>query len=118
MAITFYDIPSTFPNNVWSPNTWKARRVAYLISNRSEVLIFGTRRYCLNYKRIPYKTEWVEYPDIEPLCKRLGIAPTDKKKDGSGRRTNYSLPASTEPFQRAAYVSDSFAIAQVPRQGT
>ncbi|KAJ3486894.1 hypothetical protein NLJ89_g11766 [Agrocybe chaxingu] len=91
MTIIFYDIPSTFPNNVWSANTWKTR-------------------YCLNYKRIPYKTEWVEYPDIEPLCKRVGIAPTSKKEDGSGR-DHYTLPAIYDP-STGAYVSDSFAIAQ------
>ncbi|KAJ3517323.1 hypothetical protein NLJ89_g584 [Agrocybe chaxingu] len=91
MTIIFYDIPSSLPNNVWSPNTWKTR-------------------YCLNYKRIPYKTEWVEYPDIEPLCKRLGIAPTGKKEDGSGR-DHYTLPAIYDP-STGAYVSDSFAIAE------
>jgi len=28
-------------------------------------------RLALNYKRIPYKTEWVEYPDLEPKFKAL-----------------------------------------------
>ncbi|CAA7266718.1 unnamed protein product [Cyclocybe aegerita] len=91
MTIIFYDIPSTLPDNAWSPNTWKTR-------------------YCLNYKRVPYKTEWVEYPDIELLCKKLGIAPTSKKEDGSGR-DHYTLPAIHDPAT-GAYVSDSFAIAQ------
>ncbi|CAA7271308.1 unnamed protein product [Cyclocybe aegerita] len=67
-------------------------------------------RYCLNYKRIPYKTEWVEYPDIEPLCKKLGIAPTGQKEDGSGR-DHYTLPAIYDP-STGSYVSDSFAIAE------
>ena len=29
-------------------------------------------RYCLNIKGIPYKTVWVEYPDIEGVLKKLG----------------------------------------------
>ncbi|TFK37427.1 hypothetical protein BDQ12DRAFT_713521 [Crucibulum laeve] len=69
--ITFYDIPSALPGNAWSPNTWKTR-------------------YSLNYKEIPYKTEWVEYPDIESLCKKVGIPPTSKKKNGAD---HYTLPA-------------------------
>jgi len=36
-------------------------------------------RYCLNYKEIPYQTECVEFPDIAPLCKELGIPPTGIK---------------------------------------
>ncbi|KAL5504852.1 hypothetical protein ACEPAH_7515 [Sanghuangporus vaninii] len=69
--ITLYDIPSQLPDKVWSPNTFKSR-------------------ISLNYKGIPYKTEWVEYPDIESTLKQIGGAPTGKWSDG---RDYYSLPA-------------------------
>ena len=32
---------------------------------RNSHLLSHTIRYCLNIKGIPYKTVWVEYPDIE-----------------------------------------------------
>jgi len=51
----FYDIPSK-DGKPWSPNTYKTR-------------------FVLNYKRIPYTTEWIEYPDIAPKFKTLGMTP-------------------------------------------
>lgn len=62
----------------------------------------------MNYKGIPYRTEWVEYPDIEPLSKRLGIDPTGKKPDGS---PYYTLPAIHDPSTNT-YLADSFTIAE------
>ena len=59
-------------------------------------------------KGIPYKTEWVEFPDIEPLCKKLGIPPTSKKADGSDF---YTLPAIHDP-STGVYISDSVLIAE------
>ncbi|KAK1236021.1 hypothetical protein PQX77_000735 [Marasmius sp. AFHP31] len=72
-VIEFYDIPSKLPGIAWSPNTWKTR-------------------YCLNYKGLPYKTIWVEYPDIEATCKRLGVA--TYKRDGT---PYYTLPVIHDP---------------------
>ncbi|KAF6754986.1 hypothetical protein DFP72DRAFT_898179 [Ephemerocybe angulata] len=69
--ITLFDIPSTLPVNAWSVNTWKTR-------------------FTLNYKGIPYKTEWVEYPDIAAVLQKDNIGPTDTKRDGT---PYYSLPA-------------------------
>ncbi|KAF8965877.1 hypothetical protein BDZ97DRAFT_1658354 [Flammula alnicola] len=89
MTIIFYDIPSTVPGIAWSPNTWKVR-------------------YCLNFKGIPYKTEWVEYPDIAAHCKKLGIAPTRTNRDGS---PYYSLPAIHDP-STGVYMADSIPIAE------
>ncbi|KAJ7121542.1 hypothetical protein C8R44DRAFT_831646 [Mycena epipterygia] len=86
--IVFYDIPSTIPHKAWSPNTWKTR-------------------YALNYKGIPYKTVWVEYPEIEALSKELGAAPTTTKPDG---RPHYTLPMIQDP-STGAVVSDSTKIA-------
>lgn len=49
--LLLFDIPSK-EGRAWSPNVWKVRAV-------------------LNYKKIPYRTEWIEFPDIEPKMKEL-----------------------------------------------
>ncbi|KAI0036237.1 hypothetical protein K488DRAFT_67848 [Vararia minispora EC-137] len=60
--IVFYDVPrvpreGADPNNkAFSSNTWKTR-------------------YVLNMKGIPYKTRWIEYPDIADEMKRIGGEP-------------------------------------------
>jgi len=89
MTIIFYDIPSATPENAWSPNTWKAR-------------------FALNFKGVPYKTEWVEYPDIESHNIKLGIEPTSKKADG---RPHYTLPAIHDP-STGVYIAESLKIAE------
>ncbi|TFK34998.1 hypothetical protein BDQ12DRAFT_737857 [Crucibulum laeve] len=68
--IIFYDIPSTLPKIAWSLSTWRVR-------------------YCLNYKRLPYRTEWVEYPDVQSHCQSLGISPTSTRNG----QPFYTLPA-------------------------
>ena len=65
-------------------------------------------RAVLNYKGIPYRTKWVESPDIAPLSKKLGINPTGLKKDGSPL---YTLPAIHDP-STGTYIADSLAIAE------
>ncbi|RDB26472.1 Glutathione S-transferase-like protein ustS [Hypsizygus marmoreus] len=87
-VITFYDIPSTLPGKAWSANTWKTR-------------------YSLNFKGLPYKTVWVEYPDIAELSKKLGIAPTNEGPNGP----NYTLPAIYDPTTGTA-LAESIAIAE------
>ena len=62
----------------------------------------------LNYKGLPYKTEWVEYPDIAGLCKKLGASHTSYKPDGS---PHYTLPVIWDPNTNTA-VSDSIQIAR------
>lgn len=64
-------------------------------------------RIALNYKGIPYKTEWVEYPDIEEGIKKVGGAPTSKKADG---RDHYTLPA-IHDSSTGKTITDSMAIA-------
>ncbi|KII88641.1 hypothetical protein PLICRDRAFT_631738 [Plicaturopsis crispa FD-325 SS-3] len=87
-SITFYDIPSKAPINAWSPNTWKTR-------------------YSLNYKGIAYETVWVEYPDIEAVCKEIGAEPTTLKSDGS---PYYTLPV-IKDNATGVVVADSMKIA-------
>ncbi|OCH88479.1 hypothetical protein OBBRIDRAFT_758180 [Obba rivulosa] len=89
-VILFYDIPGNgTADKAWSPNTWKTR-------------------YTLNYKGIPYKTVWVEYPDIAGLCKEIGAAPTSYEPDGT---PSYTLPVIKDP-STGAVISDSAAIAR------
>ncbi|KAG2012970.1 hypothetical protein CC2G_009916 [Coprinopsis cinerea AmutBmut pab1-1] len=68
--IILYDLPSNLPTQAWSGNTWKAR-------------------FCLNYKGLPYKTEWVEYPDVPSIYKKHGISPVCSFGEGG---KYYSLP--------------------------
>lgn len=51
-----YDLPSKGDCKCWSPNTWKVRLP-------------------LNFKGIPYTTEWVEYPDIAGKFEGLSVWP-------------------------------------------
>lgn len=34
-------------------------------------------RLALEYKRLPYETQWVEVPDIATLCRNLGVKPNE-----------------------------------------
>ncbi|KAF8979309.1 hypothetical protein BDQ17DRAFT_1215757, partial [Cyathus striatus] len=87
--LTFYDIPSKVPGQAWSPTNWKVR-------------------FILNYKQLEYKTEWIEYPDIEAFCKQHGIPPTATKLDGTGY---YTLPAIHDE-KTGIYKADTIPIAQ------
>ncbi|KAJ7238512.1 hypothetical protein B0H12DRAFT_1253809 [Mycena haematopus] len=84
--ITLYDIASTHPGQAWSPSTAKAR-------------------YALNVKGIPHKTVFIEYLEIEPLCKKLGAKPTSQTSP------QYTLPVIYDPSTDTA-VSDSIEIAR------
>ncbi|THV04418.1 hypothetical protein K435DRAFT_961889 [Dendrothele bispora CBS 962.96] len=89
-VITFYDFASKKESKkAWNLNCWKTR-------------------YSLNYKGLPYKTTWLEYPDVEPILKAAGIAPTSTKPDGSPL---YTLPAIVDPNTGAA-IAESFVIAE------
>ncbi|KAF8604620.1 hypothetical protein BDV93DRAFT_440373 [Ceratobasidium sp. AG-I] len=82
--IIFFDILSKV--GPWSPNTWKTRQAA------------------LNYKRLPYRVEYVSYPDIESTFKKYGVPPT------SDQAPQYTLPSS-DPNGKPTYIADSFKIA-------
>lgn len=77
------------------------------LADRAESLSPSPFRLALDLKGIPYKTEWVEYPDIEPLCKRIGAPPTSKTDDG---RDHYTLPVIFDP-RTGKVISDSLFIA-------
>ncbi|CAE6422998.1 unnamed protein product [Rhizoctonia solani] len=87
--IVFYDILSE--HGYWSPNTYKTRLT-------------------LNYKRLPYRVEYVSYPDIAPKLKELGVRATNPTSF-----ITYTLPMiadpSSDPTGKPTYVVDSFDIA-------
>ncbi|KAF9443128.1 hypothetical protein P691DRAFT_779052 [Macrolepiota fuliginosa MF-IS2] len=87
MTIILYDIAAKGSIKTWSPNTWKAR-------------------YMLNYKGLSYKTLALEFPDIEPEYKKLGIPPSAKKADG---KLSYTSPAISDGDAR---ITESFRIAE------
>ncbi|KAK0184945.1 hypothetical protein F5146DRAFT_938041 [Armillaria mellea] len=89
-TIIFYDIPSKLPINACSPNTWKAR-------------------YALNFKGVPYRTEWIEFPDIEALYKKLGVPAGATLQDGV--TPYYYLPL-IHDLSTGIIISDSAAIAE------
>jgi len=80
--VILYDLPSK-QGHCWSYNPWKTRLV-------------------LNYKSIPYKTEWTEYPDLKPKFEKFGIPPNETG-------TAYSSPTIRLPD--GSYVMDSRRIA-------
>ncbi|RYN35847.1 hypothetical protein AA0112_g4820 [Alternaria arborescens] len=85
--VILFDLPSR-DGAAWSLNPWKTRMV-------------------LNYKKIDYTTEWVEYPDLAPKFKSLGIPPNPK--DAHGYFTDYSSPAIKHAD--GTYQMDSWPIA-------
>ncbi|KAI5834263.1 hypothetical protein K523DRAFT_348223 [Schizophyllum commune Tattone D] len=85
--IIFYDIPSD-KVGCWSPNTWKIR-------------------YALNFKGLPFRTDWVEYPDIEAKCKDIGAEPTGTRDD----KPLYTFPVIQDPHT-GKVVSDGPKIAR------
>ncbi|KAJ5422901.1 hypothetical protein N7445_011009 [Penicillium cf. griseofulvum] len=88
--ITFYDIALAPPvtKTACSPNPWKTR-------------------YALNFKKIPYKTNWVPLPSISSVRSALDIPASRKFADGS---PYYTLPVISDPAT-GRIVGDSFEIA-------
>ncbi|THH21272.1 hypothetical protein EW146_g252 [Bondarzewia mesenterica] len=88
--IILYDIPGTASKDKdWSPNVWKTR-------------------FVLNYKKLPHRTSWIEYPDIAALCAELNVPSSAIRRDGS---PYYTVPFIYDPLT-CTHVSDSLPIAQ------
>ncbi|KAG8962094.1 hypothetical protein FRC03_004577 [Tulasnella sp. 419] len=91
--LILYDIKSVLNPMPWSPNVWKTRLV-------------------LNYKKIPYRTVWLSYPEIEPTLKSLGFGPSAVNRHG---REFYTLPAIADPSKDGGpptKIVDSHSIAE------
>ncbi|KAK0185369.1 hypothetical protein F5146DRAFT_1105645 [Armillaria mellea] len=94
--IIFYDIPSKLAIDV-------------RLSSYASLTVSSLPRYALNYKGIPYCTEWVKYPDIEGLYKSFGMQDSATKKDCV--MPYYTLPVLCDP-SIGAIVSKSAAIVE------
>lgn len=87
--IILFDLPTKDDHpRCWSLNPWKAR-------------------LALNYKGVPYKTEWTEYPDIADKFKKFGIPKNDPNVNPNAE---FSCPAAR--FPDGSYVMDSRKIAE------
>ncbi|KAI9845942.1 MAG: hypothetical protein M1838_001491 [Thelocarpon superellum] len=86
--IVLYDLACT-KNVCFSPVVWRIRLM-------------------LNYKRIPYRTIFLEFPDIEPTLKGLGLVPGESV---SGHQIKYTVPA-IQHVPTNKYMMDSAPIAQ------
>lgn len=51
-------------------------------------------RFILNYKRLPYKTVWLEFPDVEATLRSINAPPSTVRPDG---RPVYTLPVIVDP---------------------
>ncbi|KAK4129679.1 hypothetical protein N657DRAFT_640345 [Parathielavia appendiculata] len=80
--IVLFDLASKEPRSCWSLNPWKTRML-------------------LNYKGLDYRTEWVEYPDIQPT-----LSP---HLPPNGIDVPYTIPTIRLPS--GTYVTDSRKIA-------
>ncbi|GAO19024.1 uncharacterized protein UV8b_01144 [Ustilaginoidea virens] len=89
-AITFYDIAQAPPveETCYAPNPWKTR-------------------FALNFKAVPYSTQWVGLLDIEKVRRQLGEPPCRQFADGSDF---YTLPV-VRDATTGATVGDSLDIA-------
>ncbi|KAL1857527.1 hypothetical protein Daus18300_010285 [Diaporthe australafricana] len=81
--IVLYDL-ACIKNVCFSPVVWRIRLM-------------------LNYKQIPYRTVFLEFPDIEPTLKGLGLVP------GEGAKDKYTVPA-IHHVPTNKYIMDSAAI--------
>ncbi|PVH77492.1 hypothetical protein DL98DRAFT_463673 [Cadophora sp. DSE1049] len=86
--IVLYDLACT-KNVCFSPVVWRIRMI-------------------LNYKQIPYKTIFLEFPDIEPTFKGLGIVPSESASAGP---IKYTVPA-IHHIPTNTHIMESLPIAQ------
>ncbi|THH07917.1 hypothetical protein EW145_g3058 [Phellinidium pouzarii] len=94
--ITLYDTPSS-QSNGWAPSIWRIRydwisRILTLANTDYKLLL----RLILNYKRLPYKTSWVEFPELDRTMRSIGAPVTSTRSDG---RSVYTLPVIVDPLR-------------------
>lgn len=86
--IVFYDIASGPPVRTFAPNPWKTR-------------------YALNFKKVAYRTEPIDMPDIASVRQKLGVPANRTLPDGSPYHT---LPLIHDQ-STGAFIGDTFEIA-------
>ncbi|KIJ68614.1 hypothetical protein HYDPIDRAFT_24874 [Hydnomerulius pinastri MD-312] len=69
--ITFFDLDGSSSKRPFSPMTWNTR-------------------FVLNYKQLPYRTEWVPFGDVAKILKENNVPPTMQRKPF------YTVPAITD----------------------
>ncbi|KAH6905067.1 hypothetical protein BKA70DRAFT_1506064 [Coprinopsis sp. MPI-PUGE-AT-0042] len=62
-AATLYDVRGS-TSQAWAPNVWRIR-------------------FILNYKRVPYRTVWLEINEVEAAMHRIGAPASGVRPDGS-----------------------------------
>jgi hypothetical protein len=88
-----------------------SRKPGQYLSNLSTTGTYLTAksfRLSLEFKRSAYTTAWVEYPNIERLCKEIGANATSYDPDGN---PHFTLPVIRDASTNAV-VSDSIEIAR------
>ncbi|KAI6163676.1 hypothetical protein EDD17DRAFT_429312 [Pisolithus thermaeus] len=88
IPLILYDIPSKLEGNYWCHSTARPR-------------------FVLGCKGLPFRVEWVEYPDIAPRMTEIG-ARQDKL---AGGKEMYTLPVLSDPNTNAL-ITDSWEIAE------
>jgi len=85
--ILFYDLSiqsSVRTNKCFAPNALYDH--PSFTKHITEVLNYdrtlSTVRYALNYKKLAYKTVWVQFHEIEDFAKKVGAQPTRTKPNG------------------------------------
>ncbi|EAU86550.2 hypothetical protein CC1G_07746 [Coprinopsis cinerea okayama7 len=72
--ITLFDVPRNTAHS-WAPNIWRIR-------------------FILNYKRLRYRTQWVEFQDVNATLYKMNAPPTGQSADG---QPIYTLPVLVDP---------------------
>ncbi|KAG8736523.1 hypothetical protein FRC10_009222 [Ceratobasidium sp. 414] len=103
--IVFYDIFSN--QGPWSPNTYKTRYGNYAICSHAALTNGVLIRLTLNYKRLPYRVEYVSLADVESKLKELVIA--DPSSEPGGTPTYV-----VESFDIAVYLDDKYPSPEYP----
>lgn len=70
--------------------------------------------YALNFTKTPYRTNWVQLPDVSTTRKKLGVPAVRKHPDGTDFLTLpilYDPTTTTSTEQEGTFVGDSFDIA-------
>jgi hypothetical protein len=65
----------------------------------------------LNYKEIPYTTEWIDLADIAPRLDSYGVKPNPPQTAGAAVGVRYTLPAIK--LSDNTFIMDSFKIATI-----
>ena len=74
--IILFDLPSR-AGKAWSLNPWKSKLLLPFKSGDPAMTMTDPTltpflaRLALNYKGLPYRTEWIEYPDLRPTFQGL-----------------------------------------------